>query len=100
MINSKKIKHQKTHKQKMLCIKKNESTLLASWGLLLGNHRATIPQINPNLYSVPKAIAVKIKKDQSTRKKRYFTETMVSTDGRTTTDIVNRKCFRKIDIFK
>jgi hypothetical protein len=30
---------------------------------------------------VPKAIAVKIKKDQSTRKKRYFTETMVSTDG-------------------
>ena len=62
---------------------KTKAHYLASCGLLLGNHRATIPQINPNFYSVPNAIAVKIQKDQSTRKNVISQKPWcLQTDGR------------------
>jgi len=40
---------------------------LAPWGLLFGNGQGCNPQINLNLYSVPRTIVLKIQKDSLTR---------------------------------
>ena len=63
--------NKKNHKKQMK--NKQNNRKHPFWDLLF-----TIPQINPNLYSVPIIIVLKIQKDQSTRTNSHCIETIVS----------------------
>ena len=67
--------------------KQNRKPLLVHRGtLILETGSAIIMQTNPKLYFFARTIVLKMQKDQSTRTNRYCMESIVSIDGRTTTD--------------